>query len=47
MENLARRIDEDRIKPGCLGIYWLAPAGFVFKTPAGLFRKNPSGRGNL
>jgi L-ascorbate 6-phosphate lactonase len=35
MENLARKIEEDRIEPGCLGIYWLAQAGFVFKSPIG------------
>jgi L-ascorbate 6-phosphate lactonase len=35
MENLARRIDKDRIEPECLGIYWLAQAGFAFKTSAG------------
>ncbi len=35
MGNLARRIDEDRIEPECLGIYWLAQAGFAFKTSAG------------
>jgi len=35
VENLAQRIIEDRIEPGSLGIYWLAQAGFVFKTPTG------------
>lgn len=35
MDNLARRIREDPIAEGCLGIYWLAQAGFVFKSPAG------------
>ncbi len=34
-ESLAQRIVKDRIEPGSLGIYWLAQAGFVFKTPAG------------
>ncbi len=32
---LSERIIQDRIEPGCLGIYWLAQAGFVFKTPSG------------
>jgi L-ascorbate 6-phosphate lactonase len=35
MGNLAERIAQDVIAEGCLGIYWLAQAGFVFKTPAG------------
>jgi L-ascorbate 6-phosphate lactonase len=35
VDNLAQRIIADRIEPGCLGIYWLAQAGFVFKTPSG------------
>jgi L-ascorbate 6-phosphate lactonase len=34
MGNLAARIAEETIEKGCLGIYWLAQAGFVFKTPA-------------
>ena len=34
MANLAARIVEDSIEKGGLGIYWLAQAGFVFKTPA-------------
>ena len=34
MPNLAARIAEDTIEKDCLGIYWLAQAGFVFKTPA-------------
>ncbi len=34
MENLAARIVQDTIENGCLGIYWLAQAGFVFKTPS-------------
>ena len=34
MENLAARIAEDTIEKDCLGIYWLAQAGFVFKTSA-------------
>jgi L-ascorbate 6-phosphate lactonase len=35
MENLAKKIHETEIKPGSVGIFWLAQAGFVFKTPAG------------
>jgi len=34
MTNLAARIAEDTIENACLGIYWLAQAGFVFKTPS-------------
>ena len=34
MGNLAARIGEDAIEKGSLGIYWLAQAAFVFKTPA-------------
>lgn len=32
MANLARAIKELKIAKGCLGIFWLAQAGFVFKT---------------
>jgi len=32
MDMLSQRINEDRIEPGSLGIYWLAQAGFVFKS---------------
>lgn len=35
MGDLSRRIREERIEAGSLGIYWLAQAGFVFKTAAG------------
>ena len=35
MGDLAESIVRDTIENGCLGIYWLAQAGFVFKTPAG------------
>jgi L-ascorbate 6-phosphate lactonase len=34
MANLAARILEDTIEQDYLGIYWLAQAGFVFKTPS-------------
>ncbi len=34
MANLAARILEDTIEKDYLGIYWLAQAGFVFKTPS-------------
>lgn len=33
--SLATRIGTDRIEPGCLAIYWLSQAGFVFKGPSG------------
>ncbi len=32
---LAARIRETRVEPGSLAIFWLAQAGFVYKTPAG------------
>jgi L-ascorbate 6-phosphate lactonase len=32
---LAQRIHETRVKPGRLAIFWIAQAGFVYKTPAG------------
>ncbi len=35
MESLAKRIQEIRAEPGGLAIFWLAQAGFVFKTPTG------------
>ena len=35
MESLAKSIQETRAEPGTLAIFWLAQAGFVFKTPAG------------
>ena len=34
MGNLASRIVADTIEKGSLGIYWLAQAGFTFKTPS-------------
>ncbi len=35
MINLARTIRETQVAPGSLAIYWLAQAGFVFKTADG------------
>ncbi len=35
MAGLAQRLVEDKIEKGSLGIYWLAQAGFAFKTPGG------------
>lgn len=35
MESLSKRIQETRVEPGSVAIFWLAQAGFVFKTPAG------------
>jgi L-ascorbate 6-phosphate lactonase len=35
METLVRRIQETRVEPGSLAVFWLGQAGFVFKTPAG------------
>jgi L-ascorbate 6-phosphate lactonase len=35
MEILSRKIQDTRVDPGSLAIFWLAQAGFVFKTPAG------------
>ena len=35
VDHLAERIIEDRIESGGLAVYWLAQAGFVFKTPSG------------
>ena len=32
---LAKAIDTDQVPPGCLAVYWLAQAGFVFKGPSG------------
>ncbi|MGE5602109.1 MAG: MBL fold metallo-hydrolase [Nitrososphaerales archaeon] len=32
---LAERIRETEVQPGALAIWWLAQAGFVYKTPAG------------
>ena len=32
---LAVRIRETRVEPGSLAIFWLAQAGFVYKTPGG------------
>ncbi len=36
MSDLAQRIREARVAPGGLAIFWLAQAGFVYKTPAGV-----------
>lgn len=35
MKRLAERIRETQVEPGCLAIFWLAQAGFVYKTPNG------------
>jgi L-ascorbate 6-phosphate lactonase len=35
MENFAQKILSTEVSPGSLVIFWLAQAGFVFKTPAG------------
>jgi L-ascorbate 6-phosphate lactonase len=35
MENLAKKILDTVVNPGSLAIFWLAQAGFVFKTPGG------------
>ena len=35
MENLAKRIRATQVAPGSVAIFWLAQAGFVFKTPTG------------
>ncbi len=35
METLAKRIRETQVEPGHVAIFWLAQAGFVFKTPGG------------
>ena len=36
MESLAKRIQETRAEPGSVAIFWIAQAGFIFKTPAGI-----------
>ncbi len=35
MESLAKKIRETQAAPGSVAVFWLAQAGFVFKTPAG------------
>ncbi|MFN0171323.1 MAG: MBL fold metallo-hydrolase [Bryobacteraceae bacterium] len=35
MPALAQRIEETKVDPGTLAVYWLAQAGFVFKTSGG------------
>ncbi len=35
MKNLSEEIRSTSVEPGCLAIWWLAQAGFVFKTPGG------------
>lgn len=35
MGNLAGRIKDEKVDSGCLAIYWLAQAGFVFKSSSG------------
>ena len=35
MKNLAKRIQATQVTPGSVAIFWLAQAGFVFKTPTG------------
>jgi L-ascorbate 6-phosphate lactonase len=35
MKNFAKIIKETRVEPGSLAIFWIAQAGFVFKTPGG------------
>jgi len=35
MKDLAQEIRETQVKPGSLAIFWLAQAGFVFKTSGG------------
>jgi L-ascorbate 6-phosphate lactonase len=34
MKRLAQRIEETKVEPGSLAIFWLSQAGFVFKTPS-------------
>ena len=33
MESLAKKIQATQVEPGSVAIFWLAQAGFVFKTP--------------
>jgi L-ascorbate 6-phosphate lactonase len=33
MESLAKKIQATQVEPGSIAIFWLAQAGFVFKTP--------------
>ncbi len=35
MTRLAQKIKETRVAPGSLAIFWIAQAGFVFKSPGG------------
>jgi L-ascorbate 6-phosphate lactonase len=35
MESFAKRVSETQVEPGSVAIFWLAQAGFVFKTPDG------------
>ena len=35
MESLAERIKQTVVDDDCLGVFWLAQAGFVYKTPGG------------
>ena len=35
MGTLARTIAEEKVNKGCLAVYWLSQAGFVFKTSRG------------
>jgi len=35
MTRLSQRIKETRVAPGSLAIFWIAQAGFVFKSPGG------------
>jgi L-ascorbate 6-phosphate lactonase len=35
MNRLAHKINETQVEPGSLAIFWIAQAGFVFKTPGG------------
>ena len=35
MESLAKKIQDTQVEPGSVAIFWLAQAGFAFKTPNG------------
>jgi L-ascorbate 6-phosphate lactonase len=35
MKNVAQEIRNTRVDPGCLAVWWIAQAGFVFKAPGG------------
>lgn len=35
MKNFAEEIQKTQVEPGSVAVFWLAQAGFVFKTPSG------------